>query len=60
MSEFNNQINKLVNEAKKEVDRLEDRRQQDLSDSIDYIENELQLQRLYAKIEAYEEVLDLA
>ena len=33
----------LLNEAKKEVDRLETNRQEDLGNSINYIENELQL-----------------
>ncbi|EOL43485.1 hypothetical protein [Enterococcus caccae] len=59
MSEKVDQINKLANEAKKEVERLEDKRQENLGNSINYIENELQVQRLYAQIEAYEKVLDI-
>ncbi|AQP53675.1 hypothetical protein CBF34_09330 [Vagococcus penaei] len=59
MTELKKQITKLVNEAKKETDRLEDRRQENLGNSIDFIENEIQIQRLAATIEAYEEVLDL-
>ncbi|MGX7148367.1 hypothetical protein [Enterococcus ureasiticus] len=59
MSEKVDKINKLANEAKKEVERLEDKRQDSLGNSINYIENELQIQRLYAKIEAYEKVLDI-
>ncbi|MBO0474444.1 hypothetical protein IGL98_001337 [Enterococcus sp. DIV0840] len=59
MSEKVDKINKLANEAKKEVERLEDKRQESLGNSINYIENELQIQRLYAKIEAYEKVLDI-
>ncbi|MBO0423273.1 hypothetical protein JZO84_10345 [Enterococcus plantarum] len=58
MSENVDKITKLVNEAKKKVERLEDKRQENLGNSINYIENELQIQRLYAQIEAYEEVLD--
>lgn len=58
MSENVNKITKLANEAKKEVERLEDKRQENLGNSINYIENELQIQRLYAQIEAYEEILD--
>ncbi|WP_086312610.1 hypothetical protein A5821_000238 [Enterococcus sp. 7F3_DIV0205] len=59
MSEKVDQINKLANEAKKEVERLEDKRKENLGNSINYIENELQVQRLYAQIEAYEKVLDI-
>lgn len=44
----------LLNEAKKEVDRLETNRQEDLGNSINYIENELQLQRVLSQVEAYE------
>nr|WP_181429567.1 hypothetical protein [Enterococcus plantarum] len=58
LSENVDKITKLVNEAKKKVERLEDKRQENLGNSINYIENELQIQRLYAQIEAYEEVLD--
>ncbi|MGC6767094.1 hypothetical protein ACYSNR_05040 [Enterococcus sp. LJL128] len=59
MSESIEKVTKLANEAKKEVERLEDRRQEHLGNSINYIENELQIQRLYAQVEAYEEVLDV-
>ncbi|ALS01087.1 hypothetical protein ATZ33_06810 [Enterococcus silesiacus] len=59
MSEKVDTITKLANEAKKEVERLEDKRQENLGNSINYIENELQVQRLYAQIEAYEKVLDI-
>ncbi|MBO0446975.1 hypothetical protein IGJ55_002065 [Enterococcus sp. AZ170] len=59
MSEKVDKITKLANEAKKEVERLEDKRQTNLGNSINYIENELQIQRLYAQIEAFEEVLDI-
>ncbi|MGX7244763.1 hypothetical protein ACWOC1_07915 [Enterococcus quebecensis] len=59
MSEKIDKINQLANEAKKEVERLEDKRQERLGNSINYIENELQVQRLYAQIEAYEKVLDI-
>lgn len=58
MSETIDKITKLANEAKKEVERLEDRRQEHLGNSINYIENEVQIQRLYAKIEALDEALD--
>ncbi|MBL1225576.1 hypothetical protein [Enterococcus sp. BWR-S5] len=58
MSETIDKITKLANEAKKEVERLEDRRQEQLGNSINYIENEIQIQRLYAKVEALEEALD--
>ena len=45
----------LLNEAKKEVDRLETNRQEDLGNSINYIE--IQLQRVLSQVEAYEKVL---
>ena len=47
----------LINDAKKEVDRIEDNRSKELGNSINFIENELKLQRLLAQIEAYEKVL---
>lgn len=53
------QINEKLIAAKKEVDRLTTRRSQDLGNSINYIENEIQIERLRGKIEAYEELLDL-
>ena len=59
MSEKIDKITKLANEAKKEVERLEDKRQENLGNSINYIENELQIQRLYAQVEVYEKVLDV-
>ena len=40
-----------------EIDRLETNRQEDLGNSINYIENELQLQRVLSQVEAYEKVL---
>lgn len=60
MSEHTTQVTNLKNEASKEVERLEDKRQENLGNSINYIENEIQIQRLYAQIEAYEKVLGLA
>ncbi len=59
MSEKINQVNKLSMDAKKEVERLEDKRQEDLGNSINYVENEIQIQRLYAQIDAYTQVLDV-
>ncbi len=53
-------LNSKLIEAKKEVERLEDRRSESLGNSINYIENEIQIQRLYAQIEAYEIALDEA
>ncbi|MGM0216398.1 hypothetical protein [Enterococcus sp. AZ109] len=47
-------LNSKLIEAKKEVERLEDHRSESLGNSINYIENEIQIQRLYAQIEAYE------
>ncbi|MEO1771494.1 MULTISPECIES: hypothetical protein [Enterococcus] len=53
-------LNSKLIEAKKEVERLEDRRSESLGNSINYIENEIQIQRLYAQVEAYEIALDEA
>lgn len=50
-------LDKKIAEAKKEVERLEDRRNESLGNSINYIENEIQIQRTNAQIEAYEAVL---
>lgn len=52
-------INQKINESKKEIERLEDRRNKDLGNSINYIENEIRLQRCKAQIEAYETTIEL-
>lgn len=54
-----NEITVKYDHAKKEVDRLTTKRSEELGNSINYIENELQIQELLGKIAAYEEVLDL-
>ncbi len=48
----------LLNESKKELDRLTTKRAEDLTNSISYIENELEIQRTKGKITAYEYVLN--
>ena len=48
----------LLNESKKELDRLTTKRTEDLTNSISYIENELEIQRTKGKITAYEYVLN--
>ncbi|MGX6972113.1 hypothetical protein [Vagococcus lutrae] len=48
----------LIVEAKKEVDRLEEQRHKDLGNSMNFIHNEIELQRTLAQIEAYEETLN--
>ncbi|MFV0560748.1 MAG: hypothetical protein ACK5NA_08530 [Enterococcus sp.] len=50
-------IDEKISTAKKEIDRLENRRTEDLGNSINYVENELQIQRLMAQVEVLEEVL---
>lgn len=52
------EINMLIVEAKKEVDRLEEQRHKDLGNSMNFIHNEIELQRTLAQIEAYEETLN--
>lgn len=49
----------LLNESKKEMDRLTAKRTMDLSNSISYIENELEIQQVKGKITAYEYVLNV-
>lgn len=50
-------LNKQIAEAKKEIDRLTTRREEELGNSINFIENEVQIERLLAQVEAYEAVL---
>ncbi|WP_430602903.1 hypothetical protein IGJ02_000205 [Enterococcus sp. DIV0724b] len=49
-------LNLFIVETKKELERLEEKRGTELGNSLNYIENEIQIQRLAAKIEAYEEM----
>lgn len=51
-------VTSLLNESKKELDRLTTKRTEDLGNSINYIENELEIQRTQGKITAYEYVLN--
>lgn len=51
-------INKKIVELKKEQERLESQRLSELGNSINYIENELNIQRCVAKIEVLQEVLE--
>lgn len=51
-------INKQIVEAKKEIDRLIDRRSENLGNSINFIFNEITIEQLRAKIEAYQQILD--
>ncbi len=54
-----NEITRFINNSKKEIERLEDKRQQNLGNSINFIENEIKIERLSAEIQAYENVLSL-
>lgn len=51
-------LDKKIADAKKEIERLEDRRNESLGNSINYIENEIQIQRANAQVEAFEAVLE--
>lgn len=51
-------INKKVVELKKEEERLEAKRLSELGNSINYIENEIKIQRCNAQIEVLQEVLE--
>lgn len=52
-------VTHLLNESKKELDRLIEKRSEDLTNSISYIENELDIQQVKGKITAYEYVLNV-
>lgn len=52
-------INQKNNDAKKEVERLESRRSEALGNSINYVENELKIERVKGQIEAYEIAIEL-
>lgn len=51
-------LDEQIAQAKKEIDRLTGKRNEELGNSINYIENEVQIERLNAQIEAYQAVLD--
>lgn len=51
------ELERLVDDAKKEVDRLRDRRSEDLGNSINYIENELQIEHLLGKIDGLNDAI---
>lgn len=53
------QLDKLIADNKKEIDRLIDHRTECLGNSINYIENELQIEHLKGKVEGLEEALRL-
>lgn len=51
-------LDQLISDNKKEIDRLIDRRNEDLGNSINYVENELQIEHLKGVIEGLEEALN--
>lgn len=52
------EINQLIDDAKKELDRVMDRRSEDLGNSVHFIENELQVVNLKGQITAYQQILN--
>ncbi len=56
--EIKQELDKLIAENKKEIDRLTDRRTECLGNSINYMENELQIEHLKGKIEGLQEALE--
>lgn len=50
-------LDEQIAQAKKEIDRLVEKRSEELGNAINYIENEIQIERLKAQIEAYQAVL---
>ncbi|MGX7420710.1 hypothetical protein ACWOFR_18210 [Carnobacterium gallinarum] len=53
------QITHKLNDTKKEIDRLADRRSEQLANPINYVENELKIANLQGQITGYEEALRL-
>lgn len=51
------ELDKLVADHKKEIDRLTDRRAEDLGNSVNYLENELQIQREEGFVEGLNEAI---
>lgn len=51
------ELDKLVADHKKEIDRLSDRRSEDLGNSVNYMENELQIQREEGFVEGLNEAI---
>lgn len=58
MEDLKQNIDKLVAETKKEIDRLTDRRSEELGNGINYVENEMQIERLNGKIEGLQELYE--
>lgn len=50
-------LDEQIAQAKKEIDRLVEKRSEELGNAINYIENEIQIERLKAQVEAYQAVL---
>ena len=48
----------MLDDAKKELDRVTENRTKELGNSINYIENELQIVNLKGQITAYQEILN--
>lgn len=53
-----NDITQMLDDAKKELDRVAENRTKELGNSINYIENELQIVNLKGQITAYQKVLN--
>lgn len=53
-----NDITQMLDDAKKELDRVAENRTEKLGNSINYIENELQIVNLKGQITAYQKVLN--
>ena len=56
--ELKKELETLVAEAKKEMDRLAERRQEELGNGINYVENEMQIEHLKGEIEGLQEAID--
>lgn len=56
--ELKQELDTLIANAKKEIDRLADRRNEELGNGINYVENEMQIEHLKGEIEGLQEALD--
>ena len=55
--EIKKELDQLISDNKKEIDRLVDRRSEELGNSINFVENELQIEHIKGVIEGLEEAL---
>ena len=57
--ELKQHIDKLVADTEKEIDRLSDRRAEDLGNCVNYVINELDIEHLNGKLEGLREIREM-